>query len=260
MNIESDFHNHIVRSSAGQMVQRARELGLRVLGLSEHVFQLTEGRLVLPYMPQEGPFLTCDEYFARIQEAAEVEAFDVRIGLEVDFIPERNAAIQQLVQGRSWDYLIGSVHQVGELQFEQPQKRSREEGEKLWLDYFSLLRQAVGSGYFSVVSHPVRMRSANPFLPPHLDEELEHLAADAADHNVALEINGYDICTYPGLVKRLASACAAAHTSISIGSDAHDPRSVAQGHRLSEILLREVGIRQVRIWKKLVAEEYTVFV
>lgn len=257
MGIDTDFHSHIVRSSAGQMVQKAREKDLRVLGLSEHVFQMTEARPLLPHMPQEGPFLTLDDYFARIREISEQGKLDVRIGLEVDFVPDKNAEIQQTIQGRTWDFLIGSVHQVGEVLFEVHMKRTQEEGEALWLRYFELLRGAVSSGMFSLVSHPVRMRVANPFLPPHLDEELERLAAEATRHNVALEINGYDVLTYPSLVKRLARACAAQQTPISVGSDAHDPRGVAQGHELSEEILREAGINKVRIWKNMIPEEYT---
>lgn len=258
MGIDTDFHSHIVRSSAGQMVQRAREKRLRVLGLSEHVFQMTEGRPLLPHMPQEGPFLTLDDYFACIREVAEQEDLDVRTGLEVDFVPGKNPEIQQTIRGRTWDFLIGSVHQVDGVLIEERHKRSQEEGEALWLRYFELLREAVSSGVFSLVSHPVRMREANPFLPPRLDEELERLAAEATRHNIALEINGYDVLTYPSLVKRLAHACAAQQTPISVGSDAHDPRGVAQGHALSEEILREAGINKVRIWKNMLPEEYSM--
>ncbi len=258
MTITTDFHNHIVRSSALQMVQQAHARGLRTLGLSEHVFQMTEARPLLAHMPQEGPFLPFDTYFAQVQQAAAHEHFDVRIGLEVDFVPAKNAAIQQLVQGRPWDFLIGSVHQIEDLLFEAKHERNRAEGEALWLAYFALLRQTVQSGYFSLVSHPVRMRSANPFLPSQLDDELDALAALASDHDVALEINGYDVLTYPSLVRRLARACAAHHTPISVGSDAHAPYDIARGHRLSAEILGEVGITRVRIWKNLVPEEYTV--
>lgn len=256
MSIETDFHSHIVRSSALQMVQKAREKGLRILGASEHIFQMTEGRPVLPYMPQEGPFLSLDDYFSYLREAAEQVQLPVRIGLEVDFVPDKNATLWQVIEGRDWDFLIGSVHEVDTLLFEGTHHRDRAKGEALWLRYFELLREAVSSKVFSLVSHPVRMRATNPFLPPDLDKELEHLAAEATRHNVALEINGYDILTYPGLVKKLARACASQSTPISIGSDAHDPRGVAQGHMLSEQLLREVGISYVRIWKQRVPKEY----
>jgi histidinol-phosphatase (PHP family) len=256
MSIDTDFHNHVVRSSVDQMVRSARNRKLRVLGLSEHIFQMGEARPLLPYMPQEGPFTTLNTYFQSIEEIIESTHYDVRIGLEVDFVPGINTALWQTIAGRAWDFLIGSVHEIDGLLFEQPQKRSREEGEALWLRYFELLRAAIAYSRFSLVSHPVRMRTANPFLPPHLDDELERLAAEATRYNVALEINGYDILTYPSLVKRLARACALHATPISVGSDAHDPSAIAKGHQLSEELLRQAGIDRIRTWKHMRAEEY----
>ncbi len=258
MAITSDFHSHIVRSSAEQMVREAMARNLRTLGLSEHIFQMSEARPLLPYMPQEGPFLTLDDYFTRVQAAREATAFDVRIGLEVDFVPGKNEELWQVIENRPWDFLIGSVHEINGLLFEYPQKRTRAEGEALWLRYFELLRAVVACGKFSLVSHPVRMRDANPFLPARLDDELEQLAAEATRSDVALEINGHDILTYHNLVKRLVRACALHHTPVSVGSDAHHPGAIARGHQAGEEILRAAGIRTVRTWRSLIPEEYTI--
>lgn len=258
MTIDTDFHSHVSRSSAQQMVQAAKEKGLRVLGLSEHVFQLSEVRPLLEHLGPEGPLLTFAEYKEAVRAAAQNLQFDARLGLEVDFIPGKNEHIQSSIQGNDWDFLIGSVHEIDGRQYEGNYQRTREEGEILWLRYFELLRETVNSGYFSLVSHPVRMRAGNPHLPPTLDEELERLAAEATHCNVALEINGYDVLTYPDVVRRLARACASQKTPISVGSDAHIPREVAQAHKQSEAILREAGISRVRIWKGMVPEEYSL--
>ena len=84
----------------------------------------------------------------------------------------------------------------------------------------------------------------------------EHLAAEATRCDVALEINGYDVLAYPGLVRRLARACALHQTPISVGSDAHNPGQIAQAHTQTGSILREAGITKVRIWQHRVAEEY----
>jgi histidinol-phosphatase (PHP family) len=176
----------------------------------------------------------------------------------VDFIPGKNELIQSFIQAYNWDFLIGSVHEINGIQYEANYNWDREQGEVLWLQYFDLLRRAVASRYFSVVSHPVRMRVNNPHLPTTFDEELEHLAAEATYHDVALEINGYDVLHYHNLVRRLARACMLHHTPISVGSDAHDPRGIAQAHQQTENMLREAGITKIRIWKQLVTDEYGI--
>jgi len=258
MTINTDFHSHVSRSSARQMVLAAQEKGLRILGLSEHDFQMSEAHPLLDHMVLEGTLLTFSTYVETVHLAGQTLQFDARLGLEVDFLPEKNETIQSLISGYDWDFLIGSVHEVDGIQFEINRKWSREEGEALWLRYFELLREAVSSGYFSMVSHPVRMRVRNPHLPATFDAELEQLAAEATRRDVALEMNGYDVFNYPSLVQRLARACALHGTPISVGSDAHIPQHVAIVHQQTEALLRKVGISKVRIWKQMVAEEYRV--
>ena len=256
MTIDTDMHSHVSRSSALQMVQAAQQKGLRVLGLSEHVFQMQETRLALQHLKPEGPLLSFDTYIEDVSAAASQSKIDIRLGLEVDFIPGKNELIHSFVQEYSWDFLIGSVHEINDIQFEANYKWSREEGEALWIQYFELLRRVVMSGCFSVVSHPVRMRVNNPYLPPTFDEELERLAATAARYDIALEINGYDMLHYHSLVRRLANACMLHRTPISVGSDAHYPRGIAQAHQQTENMLREIGITKIRLWKRMKAEEY----
>ena len=258
MAIDTDMHSHVSRSSALQMVLAAQQKGLRVLGISEHVFQMQETRLALQHLEPEGPLLTFNTYIEDVRAAASQAQIDVRLGLEVDFIPGKNEQIHSFIQAYNWDFLIGSVHEINGIQFEANYKWSREEGQALWLQYFELLRKVVTSCHFSVVSHPVRLRVNNPYLPPSFDEELERLAAEAARYDVALEINGYDILHYHNLVRRLAKACMLHHTPISIGSDAHNPRGIAQAHQQTENMLHELGITKIRLWKQMKVEEYLI--
>lgn len=258
MIIDTDMHSHVSRSSAWQMVLAAQQKGLRVFGLSEHVFQMQETRFALQHLKPEGPLLTFNTYIEDVRTAASASNVEIRLGLEVDFIPGKNELIHSFIQEYTWDFLIGSVHEINGIQFEANHKWSREEGEALWLQYFELLRRVVTSGHFSVVSHPLRMRVNNPHLPPTFDEELEQLAAEATYNDVALEINGYDVLHYHGLVRRLAKACILHRTPVSVGSDAHNPRGIAQAHQQTENMLHELGITKIRLWKQMKAEEYFI--
>ena len=256
MTIDTDFHCHVARSSARQMALVAREKGLRMLGLSEHIFQMTEVRPTLEHMPDEGPLLSFGAYSDAVRAAAQEVSIETRLGLEVDFIPGLKEQIQAFLPGQNWDFLIGSVHEVDGVLIKDDSVTDREQSEARWLRYFTLLREAATCGAFSLVSHPVRMRIENAFLPPAFDEELEQLAAEAARCDVALEINGYDVLRYTSLVRHLARACALQHTPVSVGSDAHYPARVAQAHQLSEEILREAGLREVRIWRRMEPEAY----
>jgi histidinol-phosphatase (PHP family) len=257
MPITTDFHNHLSYTSATAMVQAAKQRGLRVFGFSEHIFQMQEAHPLLSHLPLEGRLMDLSDYRREVQEAARAASFDVRVGLEVDFQPERNAAIQAILRPYDWDFLIGSVHDVDELHYDRMQEDpGREQGEALWLRFLTLLREAVSSGFFQVVSHPVRMYTTNHYLPATFDEELERLAAEATRCNVALELNGFDVLTYPHVVHRLIRACAIHHTPMSCGSDAHYPAEVGQAHHLFATILRDAGIKKIRLWRRQEPEEY----
>lgn len=256
MAIDTDFHNHISYTSAAEMIQAAKQKGLRVFALSEHVFQMSETRELLGHMMLEGSLSTIPNYIKSVRVAAQNYQCDVRLGLEVDFIPNKKEQIQLLLHHYDWDFLIGSIHQVDEVIFEIMPIIPEEQGVVLWRRYFQLLHQAVSSSYFSVISHPIRMRFTNPYMPSNIDDEFEHLAAEATRYNVALEINGKDVRSYPDIVRRLAKACAICHTPISIGSDAHYPEFIAESHQMIETILREVGLQKIRIWKGREPEEY----
>src|SRR5213082_1199939 len=99
MTLVSDFHSHVSRSSAEQMVQAAREKGLRILGLSEHDFQMKEDRELLNHMPMEGPLLSFADYIESVHAAGRNADIEVRLGMEVDFIPGKNDLIQASLEG-----------------------------------------------------------------------------------------------------------------------------------------------------------------
>src|SRR5207248_5205167 len=98
MTIDTDFHSHIAPSSAEQMVEAAKEKGMRVLGISEHIFQMKEARPSLPHMPLEGALYAFAEYAETVRIAAQQGRFDAQLGLEVDFIPGKNEQIQAFLR------------------------------------------------------------------------------------------------------------------------------------------------------------------
>ena len=260
MSLPADYHMHtpLCRHATGEPTELAAQavrIGLQEIGFSEHNpmirddwddWHMLQGDL--------------DQYVEKVCQARrDHPQLTIKLAMEVDFIPGKNEDIQASIQGHDWDFLIGSVHEIDGLLLESKWNISRETGQALWLRYFGLLGEVVSSGYFSLVSHPVRMCVGNPHLPPNFDEELERLAAEATRCDVALELNGYDVLTYPSLVRKLAKACALQRTPVSIGSDAHRPGEVAQAHDPTKEIMREAGLSRIRTWKQRVPEEYSIY-
>jgi histidinol-phosphatase (PHP family) len=247
------------------MIRVAEQSGFHVFGITEHTFQMHEFREhdLLSHIPLEGHIMDLEGYRDEVQLVSRVarlrERLDVRIGLEVDFIPEKNAAIQDILRPQTWDYLIGSVHDVDGLHYSELQEDiGRKNGEALWLRYLSLQREAVTSGCFQVISHPVRMYQSNPYLPATFDRELEDLAFEATRCNVALELNGFDVLHYPDIVHRLIEACVIQKTPISCGSDAHYPGEIGRANQQFESILTKADIQSIRTWRQQKPEDVQI--
>jgi histidinol-phosphatase (PHP family) len=227
-----DYHSHNCAVPLETMLVNARAAGLREYGVSEHVFQLDEGHVVLPEEVEEGDRFPRAWYVQTVRDAAASSVdLAIKLGLEVDFVPERHTQIMAVTEGIEWDYLIGSVHVVDTADIFARADTEIEEGERRWRRYFELTAEAIETGDFDVISHPVRYAISNPHLPAEFDRLLEQVAAFALLHGVALELNGDDMARTPQLVERLAQACGRAGCVVSLGSDAHRAHEVGQGLR-----------------------------
>ena len=167
----------------------------------------------------------------------------VLLGLEVDFVPGTEGEVAAMLQEVDWDYLIGSVHEIGGWDLFTNTPEDASEGVRLWERYYSLFAEAIESGMFDVISHPVRNALLNPHLPDNFDAMLDSIAAVAADNDVALELNGEDVTVWPELVERLARACGRTGCLISLGSDAHGPEDVARGLQQATEIAVAAGVR-----------------
>jgi histidinol phosphatase-like PHP family hydrolase len=103
---------------------------------------------------------------------------------------------------------------------------------------------AASSHRFDVISHPIRLGNSVPGIPDVIPGLLEDLAHVAAREHVALEVNGSDLRRRPDLVHVLLDALAKHDAPVSLGSDAHLPRSVG-GVRGVIPMLRARGIARV---------------
>jgi len=225
-----DYHNHTCGTTLDAMLDSAVAHGVREFGISEHIFMLDEGRWIFPDLEEEGRRCSRAEYVDSIA-AASGERTDIvlRLALEVDFVPGTESAVSEVLAGVDWDYLIGSVHVIDGIDLFLYTPSSVDEGERLWVRYYELIAEAIESGTFDIISHPVRNAELNPHLPPRFDALLEEIAAFARLHGVALELNGYDTRTWPELVDRLTRACGKTGCPVSLGSDAHAPSQVSGG-------------------------------
>jgi histidinol-phosphatase (PHP family) len=162
-----DYHMHLRASDRSseeldhtveaveRYVEQAHEHGVDEIGVTEHVYYFRETRdfWALPYQLDRcnedlGPY--CDAVLD-----AKRRGLPVKLGLEVDWVPERADELAAVLEPYPWDYLIGSVHWIGGLAVDQrPGLWAGRSVEDVWALYARVLEAAARSGHFDVLAHP----------------------------------------------------------------------------------------------------------
>ncbi|NDC80034.1 MAG: histidinol-phosphatase HisJ family protein [Verrucomicrobia bacterium] len=192
-------------------------------------------------------------YLGMVEEARrEFPHLPIRLGLECDFIPGREAWIRELSQKAAFDYLIGAVHYIApDWDVDNPLKLDRwkdQPVEEVWTRYFKAMTQAALSGLFDFMAHPDLVKKFGHIpkgdLRPYYRETLDAIQAAG----VAMEVSTAGLRKevmeiYPS--RTFLQEAFHRQIPVLISSDAHSPGEV--GHEFSQALdlVKEVGYRNL---------------
>ncbi len=242
-----DYHTHSILSDGyacyEEMVDAALKKGLFEIGFSDHLcvrypaWALKE--IDLPVMTEQ---------LIRLKEDYK-DQISIRYGVETDYFPEHERKIAQVLDRLPVDYVIGSIHFLGDWNFDGDQSLyGKWSNDELYHWYFGLVQQAAHSRLFDTIGHLDLIKNFNIY--PETDQERlfeETLAVIAgADLVVELNTSGPDRpCGefLPGV--RLLEMCFKHGIKITLGSDAHRPQQVGRHFEEAVGLLKKVGYTEI---------------
>jgi histidinol-phosphatase (PHP family) len=251
-----DYHLHTSRCGHAEgelddFAGVALSLGLREIGYSDH----------FPLLHIEDPSLSMglDElplYVREVEEARErVGGLKIRLGIEVDYLPQTVERLRDLLQGYPFDYVMGSVHYVDGWGFDDPRYVAGYEGRDiyaLWARYFELLGDAAECGLFDILAHPDVIKKFG-YRPERDVTELYEACLDrVAGAGLAVEVSTAGLRKpvgeiYPG--EDFLRLCRARDIPVTLGSDAHRPLEVGGDFEKAVMLLRKVGYGEVTLFE-----------
>jgi histidinol-phosphatase (PHP family) len=233
----------------------ASEAGVGELGCSEHVYRFAQALEVWRHPLWEEQ--------ARDDLAAYCEfvrTTPLRLGIEMDFVPGAEDRIASLLDAHDFDYVLGSVHFVGDhavdMEGEHDVWRVDGDPDSVWRRYFELVGQAARSGLFDILSHPDLVKKWGDARPlPERDPRFYYeLAAEGvAEGDVAVEVSTAGLRKpvgelYPArdlaLMLREAGAC------FSLSSDAHVPADIGYGYEQAVEEMREWGVEELAVFER----------
>ncbi len=252
----TDAEAYFTTANVDRYRAAAGERGIAELGCAEHVYRFAQALDVWNHeLWRESAVDDIDAYAGFVREHT-----DLRLGIEADFIAGREAQMATLLEARDWDYVVGSVHFVGEHAvdhdgYEVFDHRSRRPDE-LWTRYFETLGEAARSGLFDILAHPdlVKMWGARRPVPDGDLRRFYDLAMDGiAESQIAVELSTAGLRKpvgelYPSPV--FLRMCVDAGCPVALSSDAHVPGDVGRDYDAALELLERVGVRELAVFER----------
>ena len=192
-----------------------------------------------------------DDYVELIEETRAEWAgrIDVRMGLECDFVPGMERAIEAQLARGDFNHVLAGVHpQLSDY------KARFDTGDPVAFQhtYFEHLALAAETGLFDTIAHPDLVKNEDPAAwdPAQLQDRIGDTLDRIAAAGVAMELNT------SGLQKRIPEMnparailveMRARGIPVMLGADAHAPERVAADYVPALELLRDVGYDAVNV-------------
>lgn len=255
-----DYHMHL-RNGNGEIahetaavdpfVESARAAGVDEIGFTEHIyyFKQTRSLWTVPYHVERCVY-DIEAYVSAVV-AARGRGLPVKLGLEVDYVPGREEETRGLLARYPWDYLLGSLHYIGDLGVDaEPRLVDAVGVEEAWRLYFAALAGAARSGLFDSLSHPDLVKI---FGARAASFDYEPVVEAIAAAGVAVEVSTAGLHKpvgelYPS--PEFLGVCHARGVPVTLASDAHSPDLVGRDFDLALELLRSVGYDTVTVFEQ----------
>jgi histidinol-phosphatase (PHP family) len=233
----------------------AAERGIQELGVSEHIYRFTQALDVWDHeLWRHCARDDLDAYCSFVREET-----DLRLGIEADFVPGREDRMAELLDGRDWDYVVGSVHFLGDSAVDYDKYdvwTTGESPDKVWRRYFEWLGEAAMSGLFDILAHPDLVKHWGPERPwPERDPRYYYEVAmeGIAESGITVEVSTAglrkpvaEIYPAPAFLEMVVDA----GNPISLSSDAHVPEQLGDGYEAALELLDSLGVRDLAVYER----------
>jgi histidinol-phosphatase (PHP family) len=264
----TDYHVHLRPDSRENTAERfftaanaeryreaASERGIAELGVAEHIYRFSAALEIWDH-----PFWRryaqddLDAYCGFVREET-----DLKLGIEMDFVPGREDRIANLLDNREWDYVVGSVHFLRDHSVDAEDYSiwgTGESPENVWRRYFETVAESARSGLYDIISHPDLVKvwgRAAPVPDGDLRRYYEPAAEAFADSGVAVELStagwrkpvGEQYPAVPFLEMLVDAGC-----PLALSSDAHTAEQLGFEYERALELLEQVGVGEIAVFER----------
>jgi histidinol-phosphatase (PHP family) len=254
MIYKTDYHIHSTFSDGSSAPEayltQAIAAGFKEIGFSDHLTLFKEQQKWFMDPKRIHEYM---EYIGDLKKKS--SKIRVKAGLEVDYFPGKEIETADFLRDLELDYIIGSVHFLGEEKTvdEGPEFYRGKNLDHLFKAYFDVVCKAARSGLFDIMGHCdlVRIYGYKPEADP---EPLYRLLAKAMkEGDVVFEINTNGrnkplADFYPD--RRFLHIFREEGIPVCVNSDAHLPARLGQYFDEVYDLLRMTGFNEMAVFEE----------
>lgn len=232
----------------------AEEMGIDELGVSEHIHRFRQALELWrhPFWEEQAR----DDLDAYCEF---VRGVGLKLGVECDYVPGAEDRTAALLEARDFDYVVGSVHFIGEAAVDDESWDVWEgdgDPDRVWRRYFESLAECARSGLFDILAHPDLVKvwgRARPQPERDLRHYYEPAVEAIAESGIAVEVSTAGLRKpvgelYPS--REFAQMCVEAGAAFSLSSDAHLPEQVGFGYEKALEFLADLGVGDIAVFER----------
>lgn len=253
-----DLHNHttLCHHASGSMdeyITKAIDLGINIYGFSCHSPMDFDPsyRMKLEELP-----LYC-QMVEKIQNKYK-NKIEILLGLEVDFIDTREDLLKKEIFQYPFDYLIGSVHFLGDWGFDNPEfmgEYTKRNIQECWEKYLYSITKMAKSGLFQIVGHFDLLKIFGYIPTQKCHQYIQKTLEVIKNHEMILEINASGLRKpiqeqYPSV--EILTMAKKIGVQITFGSDSHSIEQVGFGYEKCLKIAKDTGYSQAVYFKNKV--------
>jgi histidinol-phosphatase (PHP family) len=187
-----------------------------------------------------------------------VRGTSLKLGVECDFVPGAEDRTANLLEARDFDYVVGSVHFVGERAVDHEGWdvwEGKGDPDEVWRRYFEALAECARSGLFDILAHPDLVKvwgAARPLPERDLRAFYEPAVEAIAESGIAVEVSTAGLRKPAGEIypaTAFAEMCVEAGASFALSSDAHLPEQVGFAYDRAVEFLAGLGVREICVFE-----------
>ncbi|MDP3433438.1 MAG: histidinol-phosphatase HisJ family protein [Bacteroidota bacterium] len=242
-----DYHMHSIlsdgRDSYEEMVRVAISKGLDEIGFSDHVcLKPVDWAISLIDIP----VMTEQIMDLKIKYKNQIK---IRYGIEMDYFPGSEKELKELIESLPVDYVIGSVHFIGDWNFDTDQSLyGKWPNDQVYGEYFELIQQAATSGLFDIIGHLDIIKKFRIYPESNQSKLFEDTIRIIKKHDLVVELNTGGIdrpCADYTPGPKLLEMCYRHNVPVTLSSDAHNANQIARHFESAINLLTQIGYQEI---------------